>query len=154
MGRAEETDMKYQQFVIASLIFFAAAVGSSCGQQTSPNEGGSQQVDPAIVDLPISASTVTDVHLHPFFTTTIRLAEWKQPTLLFYEDPQNGNRVRTESRLAFASLYQWPATDRWTLAGLRGLILFRQRKPFSMSGLVCYRHATMCSCSVTITGFL
>ena len=67
--------MKYQRFVIASLIFFAAAVGSSCAQGTSPNEGGPQQVDPAIVDLPISASTVTDVHLHPFFTTTIRLPD-------------------------------------------------------------------------------
>ena len=67
--------MKYQRFVIASLIFFAAAVGSSCAQQTSPNEGDVQQVDPAIVDLPISASTVTDVHLHPFFTTTIRLPD-------------------------------------------------------------------------------
>jgi hypothetical protein len=32
-------------------------------------------VDPAIVDLLISASTVTDVHLHPFFTTTIRLPD-------------------------------------------------------------------------------
>ena len=32
-------------------------------------------MDPAIVDLPISASTVTDVHLHPFFTTTIRLPD-------------------------------------------------------------------------------
>lgn len=67
--------MKYQRFVIASLIFFAATVGSSCAQQTSPNEGGPQQVDPAIVDLPISASIVTDVHLHPFFTTTIRLPD-------------------------------------------------------------------------------
>lgn len=67
--------MKYQRIVIASLIFIAAAAGSSCAQQTSPNEGGPQQVDPAIVDLPISASTVTDVHLHPFFTTTIRLPD-------------------------------------------------------------------------------
>lgn len=75
MGRKEETDMKYQRIVIASLIFIAAAAGSSCAQQTSPNEGGAQQVDPAIVDLPISASTVTDVHLHPFFTTTIRLPD-------------------------------------------------------------------------------
>ena len=67
--------MKYQRIVIASLIFIAAAAGSSCAQQTSANEGGPQQVDPAIVDLPISASTVTDVHLHPFFTTTIRLPD-------------------------------------------------------------------------------
>ena len=67
--------MKYQRIVIASLIFIAAAAGSSCAQQTCPNEGGPQQVDPAIVDLPISASTVTDVHLHPFFTTTIRLPD-------------------------------------------------------------------------------
>jgi hypothetical protein len=75
MGRKEQTDMKYQRFVITILIIFAVAAGAACAQETNQDGGGAQQVDPAIVDLPISASTVTDVHLHPFFTTTIRLPD-------------------------------------------------------------------------------
>jgi len=67
--------MKPQRFAITSLIIFAAAAGAACAQETKQGGGGAPQVDPAIVDLPISASTVTDVHLHPFFTTTIRLPD-------------------------------------------------------------------------------
>ena len=67
--------MKLQQFVIASLIIFGVAAEVVSAQQPDQGGGGAQQVDPAIVDLPISASTVTDVHLHPFFTTTIRLPD-------------------------------------------------------------------------------
>jgi hypothetical protein len=67
--------MKYHRFVIASLIVFTVAVVTGRAQQPDQSGGDAQQVDPAIVDLPISASTVTDVHLHPFFTTTIRLPD-------------------------------------------------------------------------------
>jgi len=67
--------MKPQRFAITGLIIFAAAAGAACAQETKQGWGGAPQVDPAIVDLPISASTVTDVHLHPFFTTTIRLPD-------------------------------------------------------------------------------
>jgi len=67
--------MKHQRFVIANLVIFAAAVGTGSAQPSNQGEGGAQQVDPAIVDLPISANTVTDVHLHPFFTTAIRLPD-------------------------------------------------------------------------------
>lgn len=67
--------MKPQRFTITSLIIFAAAAGAACAQETKQGGGGAPQVDPAIVDLPISASTVTDVHLHPFFTTTIRFPD-------------------------------------------------------------------------------
>jgi hypothetical protein len=67
--------MKPQRVAITSLIIFAAAAGAACAQETKQGGGGAPQVDPAIVDLPISASTVTDVHLHPFFTTTIRLPD-------------------------------------------------------------------------------
>ena len=66
--------MKAQLF-IGSLIIVALAASTTCAQQTSPGGGGAPQVDPAIVDLPISAGTVTDVHLHPLFTTTIRLPD-------------------------------------------------------------------------------
>jgi hypothetical protein len=67
--------MKCHRFVIASLIVFTVAVVTGRAQQPDQSGGKAQQVDPAIVDLPISASTVTDVHLHPFFTTTIRLPD-------------------------------------------------------------------------------
>ena len=67
--------MKPQRFAITSLIVLAAAAVAACAQETKQGGGGAPQVDPAIVDLPISASTVTDVHLHPFFTTTIRLPD-------------------------------------------------------------------------------
>ncbi|MFP5236054.1 MAG: hypothetical protein ACLGSD_09125 [Acidobacteriota bacterium] len=67
--------MKYQRIVIASLIVFAVAAVTGRAQQPDQSGGSAQQVNPAIVDLPISASTVTDVHLHPFFTTTIRLPD-------------------------------------------------------------------------------
>ena len=67
--------MKPQRFAVTSLIVLAAAAGAACAQETKQGGGGAPQVDPAIVDLPISASTVTDVHLHPFFTTTIRLPD-------------------------------------------------------------------------------
>ena len=67
--------MKPQRFVIASLIVFTVAAVIGRAQQPDQGGGGAQHVDPAIVDLLISASTVTDVHLHPFFTTTIRLPD-------------------------------------------------------------------------------
>ena len=67
--------MKPQRLVIASLIIFAVSAGTGSAQQPDQGGSGAPQVDPAIVDLPISASTVTDVHLHPFFTTTIRLPD-------------------------------------------------------------------------------
>ena len=67
--------MKSQRFAITSLIIFAVAAGAAYAQETNQDGGGAQQVDPAIVDLPISASIVTDVHLHPFFTTTILLPD-------------------------------------------------------------------------------
>ena len=67
--------MKTHRFSIAVFIIFAVAACVACAQQ--PNQAGAsaQQVDPAIIDLPISINAVTDVHLHPFFTTTIRLPD-------------------------------------------------------------------------------
>jgi len=67
--------MKIRRFGIVAFITVALAAGTACAQLTNQGGGKAQQVDPAIVDLPISASTVTDVHLHPFFTTTIRLPD-------------------------------------------------------------------------------
>ena len=68
--------MKTRRFGIVAFITVALAAGTACAQQTNQGGGGgAQQVNPAIVDLPISASTVTDIQLHPFFTTTIRLPD-------------------------------------------------------------------------------
>jgi hypothetical protein len=67
--------MKTRRLGIVAFITVALAAGITCAQQTNQGGGGAQQLDPAIVDLPIEANTVTDVHLHPFFTTTIRLPD-------------------------------------------------------------------------------
>jgi hypothetical protein len=68
--------MKTRHFGIVAFVTVALTTGMACAQQTNQGGGASaEQVDPALVDLPISASTVTDVHLHPFFTTTIRLPD-------------------------------------------------------------------------------
>ena len=91
--------MKPQRFVIANLIIVVLAACTTCSQQTNRNGSEAQQVDPAIVDLPISASTVTDVHLHPFFTTTIRLPDTVTsvavgaPTLFKVEHSANDPRL-------------------------------------------------------------
>ena len=67
--------MKTNCFGIVVVITFSIATSFACSQQIDQAGVGTQQVDPAIIDLPISASTVTDVHLHAFFTTTIRLPD-------------------------------------------------------------------------------
>jgi hypothetical protein len=67
--------MKTNRFGIVVVITFSIATSFACSQQIDQAGAGTQQVDPTIIDLPISASTVTDVHLHPFFTTTIRLPD-------------------------------------------------------------------------------
>jgi len=67
--------MKTNRFGIVVVITFSMATSFARSQQIDQDGAGTQEVDPAIVDLPISARTVTDVHLHPFFTTTIRLPD-------------------------------------------------------------------------------
>jgi hypothetical protein len=67
--------MKPHRLAIVAFMTFEVAAAIVCAQRTNQPGVSAEQVDPAIVDLPISASTVTDVHLHPFFTTTIRLPD-------------------------------------------------------------------------------
>jgi hypothetical protein len=67
--------MKTRRFEIVAFITVALAAGITCAQQSNQVGGGAEHLDPAIIDLPISADTVTDVQLHPFFTTTIRLPD-------------------------------------------------------------------------------
>jgi hypothetical protein len=59
----------------AILIVSALGVRAAFAQQANIPNFSSQQVDPAVLDLPITGSTVSDIHLRPLFTTTIRLPE-------------------------------------------------------------------------------
>jgi hypothetical protein len=67
--------MHSNRFIILPTIVFAATVGLASAQQPTPVSTAVQQVAPSVIDLPISGSTITDVHLRPLFTTTIRLPE-------------------------------------------------------------------------------
>ena len=67
--------MYFRRFIIWPSIVVAAAAGIASAQQPKPGDTAAKQVDSSVIDLPISGSTVTDIHLHPLFTTTIRLPE-------------------------------------------------------------------------------
>ena len=71
----EETDVNHFQLMAASLIAIALGAGNLLAQQANIANVSSQQVDPTVLDLPITGSTVSDIHLRPLFTTTIRLPE-------------------------------------------------------------------------------
>ena len=57
------------------LIAIAPRAGDVSAQQANIPNVSSQQVDPTVLNLPITGSTVSDIHLRPLFTTTIRLPE-------------------------------------------------------------------------------
>jgi hypothetical protein len=61
------------------LITFIGACGllipSAQGQQFGSSNVATTDVKPMVSELPISGSTVTDLHLRPMFTTTIRLPD-------------------------------------------------------------------------------
>ena len=62
---------------LIAMIVIVIALGASdvFAQQANIPNVSSQQVDPTVLDLPITGSTVSDIHLRPLFTTTIRLPE-------------------------------------------------------------------------------
>jgi hypothetical protein len=63
--------------LISSLVL-ALAFGSladACAQKAKAINAAGSEVKPSVSDLPVSSSTVTDLHLRPLFTTTIRLPE-------------------------------------------------------------------------------
>jgi hypothetical protein len=64
-------------FRLIAAIFIAIVLGAGdvFAQQANIHNVSSQQVDPTVLDLPITGSTVSDIHLRPLFTTTIRLPE-------------------------------------------------------------------------------
>jgi hypothetical protein len=56
------------------IVLYLWAMGSYA-QQSNPGLRNGDEVRPEISVLPLSGSTVTDLHLRPRFTTTIRLPE-------------------------------------------------------------------------------
>ena len=64
----------YSIRTIGLLSILAAAVLSQAQQLTTVT-GTPADVKPAVTDLPVSGNSVTDLHLRPLFTTTIRLPE-------------------------------------------------------------------------------
>lgn len=60
---------------IVGLISVLAGAVSSQAQQFTTVTTTPAEVKPAVTDLPVSGSSVTDLHLRPLFTTTIRLPE-------------------------------------------------------------------------------
>ena len=61
--------------MIASIFALWMGVVGSRAQQTNAAVGSDSEVRPTVTVLPLSGSTVTDLHLRPMFTTTIRLPE-------------------------------------------------------------------------------
>ena len=57
------------RILVVSLLFTMFAFGQT------PSLQQAKDVQPAVTVLPLSGSTVTDIHLRPLFTTTIRLPE-------------------------------------------------------------------------------
>jgi hypothetical protein len=60
-------------FGLVSILM--SAVVLSHAQQPTTIKVGSSDVKPTVTNIPISGGTVTDLHLKPFFITTIRLPE-------------------------------------------------------------------------------
>jgi hypothetical protein len=62
-------------FAFASIIVLYLWATESNAQLSNPGLRSGDEVRPEISVLPLSGSTVTDLHLRPMFTTTIRLPE-------------------------------------------------------------------------------
>ena len=60
---------------LVGLISVLAGAGLSQAQQLTTVTTTPADVRPAVTDLPVSGNSVTDLHLRPLFTTTIRLPE-------------------------------------------------------------------------------
>jgi len=71
----EETEVNHFRLIAAILIVSVLGVGGVFAQEANIPNVSSPQVDPTVLDLPITGSTVSDIHLRPLFTTTIRLPE-------------------------------------------------------------------------------
>src|ERR1700760_2591650 len=66
--------MMFARFLILVLVTTAIAAAARAQQGKTPRIA-THEVTPSVSQLAISSSTVTDLHLKPLFTTTIRLPE-------------------------------------------------------------------------------
>jgi hypothetical protein len=66
--------VNHLRLIAAILIGITPRACDVFAQQANIPNASSQQVDPTVLDLPITGSTVSDIHLRPLFTTTIRLS--------------------------------------------------------------------------------
>jgi hypothetical protein len=67
--------MHVQALFIPLAMLGVSGIGSLLAQQTAPATISASDVKPSVTNLTVSATAVTDLHLRPLFTTTIRLPE-------------------------------------------------------------------------------
>jgi hypothetical protein len=67
--------MHVQGLFIPLAMLVVSGIGSLLAQQTAPVTISASDVKPSVTNLTVSATAVTDLHLRPLFTTTIRLPE-------------------------------------------------------------------------------
>jgi hypothetical protein len=70
------TTRPIQRSILIAFIIMCGGVANSAQQiATAPASNSQTEVHPVVTDLAISTDLVTDLHLRPLFTTTIRLPE-------------------------------------------------------------------------------
>jgi len=67
--------MHVQALFVPLAMLGVSGIGSLLAQQTAPATISASDVKPSVTNLTVSATAVTDLHLRPLFTTTIRLPE-------------------------------------------------------------------------------
>jgi hypothetical protein len=66
---------RYRRIGFIGVFASVGIIASAYGQQSGTISRVAPDAKPTVSDLPISGDTVTDLHLRPLFTTTIRLPE-------------------------------------------------------------------------------
>ena len=67
--------MHVQGLFIPLAMLVVSGMGNLLAQQTAPVTVSANDVKPSVTNITVSATAVTDIHLRPLFTTTIRLPE-------------------------------------------------------------------------------
>ena len=67
--------MHLQQLFTSLGMLAVCGVGNPWAQQPAPVATSASDVKPSVTNLTVSGASVTDLHLRPLFTTTIRLPE-------------------------------------------------------------------------------
>ena len=88
-----------------------SAVTLSRAQQTTTIKVDSSDVKPTVTNLPLSVGTVTDLHLRPFFITTIRLPEPATSVAVGDKSLFDAEHSSDEPRLVFVKPKTKEATE-------------------------------------------